>query len=54
MNDTPDMTKEDSPPPKAKQDDLGDLLTDANKAVARLECENEEYKKASDNLQSFS
>ena len=53
MNDTPDMTKEDSPPPKAKQDDLGNLLKDANKAVACLERENEEYKKASDNLQKF-
>jgi hypothetical protein len=53
MNDTPDMTKEDSPPPKAKQDDLGNLLKDANEAVAHLECENEEYKKASNNLQKF-
>jgi hypothetical protein len=53
MNDTPDMTKEDSPLPKAKQDDLGNLPKDANEAVARLEHENEEYKKASNNLQKF-
>jgi hypothetical protein len=53
MNGTPNMMKEDSPLPKAKQDDLGNLLKDANEAVARLECKNEEYKKASDNLQKF-
>jgi hypothetical protein len=53
MNATPDMTKEDSPPPKAKQDDLCNFLKDANEAVARLECENEEYKKASNNLLKF-
>jgi hypothetical protein len=53
MNNTPNMTKEDNPPPKAKQDDLSNLLKDANEAVACLEHENEEYKKASNNLQKF-
>jgi hypothetical protein len=59
MNKTPEMTKEETPPPKMRPggNDLDDLLKLANKAVKRNELEEsqmtDEDKKALENIQKF-
>jgi hypothetical protein len=59
MNNTPEMTKEETPPPKMSPggNDLGNLLKMADDAVKRNELEEnqmtDEDKKASENIQKF-